>query len=431
MTNHRNPLSAVALACGLALSASTASAAPRTIDLAEALRVAEANNLDLKAATLRMERADLDVRQARVALMPNAGAQGKYTHNGFEAKLARPGGGEPVVIQQADAFDGSLRLSVPLVNAATWSNIDASKETVDAARSTFTATKTDLLLRVAQSFYAAAGADELLAARENAIALARQTLERAKARFEMGQTTQLDVSQAELALLRAETAADEGVQAQASAYRALGTLLQVNEPLRVKSDAIVASAAAARERAEVTALAKTITKAELQKETAHRGWLPTLSAFGLATMSNYAGFTGRNYAWSAGLQLDWSLFDGGLRNVQAASAESARSEAEVQLRLRTASIDDEVADARSLVETKGRSVVAADRAVALSGEALELARARYDAGKATQLDVLQAQDSLVQAQVTGARARFEVATATLAYERSIGVFLDRLAPPTK
>ena len=46
-----------------------------------------------------------------------------------------------------------------------------------------------------------------------------------------------------------------------------------------------------------------------------------------------------------------------------------------------------------------KAVVAAERSVALAQEALGIVRAQYDAGTATQLDVLQAQDSLVAAEV--------------------------------
>ncbi len=47
---------------------------------------------------------------------------------------------------------------------------------------------------------------------------------------------------------------------------------------------------------------------------------------------------------------------------------------------------------------------------------------QHEAGTATQLDLLQAQDALVGAEVTLAQARFDLALGALALDRASGAF---------
>ena len=58
----------------------------------------------------------------------------------------------------------------------------------------------------------------------------------------------------------------------------------------------------------------------------------------------------------------------------------------------------------------------------LAQETVELPRTQYEAGSATQIDVLQAQDALVAAQDELARAHFDVALADLTLRRAAGTF---------
>ena len=67
-------------------------------------------------------------------------------------------------------------------------------------------------------------------------------------------------------------------------------------------------------------------------------------------------------------------------------------------------------------------MAAAERAVELARETLRLIRAQYEAGTVKQLDVLQAQDALVGAEVALAQAHFDVALADVQLRRAAGAF---------
>jgi outer membrane protein TolC len=90
-------------------------------------------------------------------------------------------------------------------------------------------------------------------------------------------------------------------------------------------------------------------------------------------------------------------------------------------------VSDEVANAHGSLATKRKGVGAAQHAVELARETLRLIRAQYEAGAAKQLDVLQAQDVLVSAEVGLAQAHFDVALADLQLKRAAGEFPGRAA----
>jgi outer membrane protein TolC len=79
-------------------------------------------------------------------------------------------------------------------------------------------------------------------------------------------------------------------------------------------------------------------------------------------------------------------------------------------------------NAHSAGTTKPPAHDAAERSVVLSQETLGLMRVQHNAGTATQLDLLQAQDALVSAEVSLAQAHFDLALADLALQRAVGTF---------
>ena len=78
-----------------------------------------------------------------------------------------------------------------------------------------------MLLAVAQTFYAAAIADEVVLGALSNINVATATLDNAEARFSAGTVTKVDVDRAELASLRAEQSEREARHGREQTYRAL------------------------------------------------------------------------------------------------------------------------------------------------------------------------------------------------------------------
>jgi len=186
---------------------------------------------------------------------------------------------------------------------------------------------------------------------------------------------------------------------------------------------------ALRLRPEIGIYASSIDAAISSRHAADWHWAPTLSAFGTLQAFNYQGFSGDKYLWAIGLQIDVPLYDGGLRTAQRHLSIAQRRENEARLDLLRDTISDEVKNASRALATKRRALDASTRSAELSREALRLVRVQYETGKATQLDLLQAQDSLVAANVGLAQARFALSLADLQLKRAAGTFPKTAAQP--
>jgi outer membrane protein len=241
--------------------------------------------------------------------------------------------------------------------------------------------------------------------------------------------TKVDVDRAQLAVVRAEQMEREARLGQERTYRALGTLMQEPRPFKVQLGPVAAHVPdqnaldlALKLRPEFRALQASVDSANSEARADAWRWAPTLSAFGNVRRFNYDNFALDRHSWAVGGQLDWVLFDGGVRDAARHLARARAAETAARVDVLRDSIRDDLADGRSELDTKQRGLEAAERSVALAKETLELVRVQYEAGSVTQVDLLQAQDALVAAQEALAQAHYDVANADLFLRRAAGTF---------
>jgi outer membrane protein TolC len=426
----------------------------RTITLDEALSLTRRNNRDLAAARATLEASKSGADLLRGALLPTVTATGTYTHNYrnvtfgnvFPTTSVPPaysdlfssvfGSLDNIAVLKQEALAGSLNVNVPIAAPAAYFSYDAARQNLHGAEADFAVSETAILFSAAQAFFAAAGADELLQARHHAIEVARVTLETAQARLHAGTVDREEVSRAQLALVNTIQAEREAGDMKESCYRSLGTIIGVHESFLVApapaETAPLPPPEALKDQAlqlrpELEASAAATRAAAGQARAAAWQWAPTLSGFGALNGYNYAGFTGDKYSWDVGLQLSWVLYDGGVRDASRRQAEAHHAEHEAHLERLRDTVTDDVANATRGLETKRMALETAQQSVALASDTLSLLRTQYAAGTALQLDVLQAQDALIGAEVQLVQARFDLALAQLTLQRDVGTFPGELA----
>ncbi len=427
--------SPVPLALALLWVAPAAAHADRALTLDDAITLARKNNRDLQAARESLAQVQVVVEQTRAQLLPTVGAQGKYTFNQPVAQLdptrfGAPAGTPPITIVKEHQLDFAATASVPLLVPGAYPAYQAAIAGKRAAAANLAVTETTLLLGAANGFYGCAGADELLQARKHAIEVAQQTLKNAKARLEAGVVNRVEVTRAELALVRAEQQAKEADDNRALAYRALATLLQQREKFTVQPGERQANHESIEDlqrnalklRPEFTAYELNIVAQDKQVLSGWLRWIPSVSAFGRFVAGNYSGFSGQKWSVAAGVQADWALYDAGIRDASRHQAESLRRQYQLQLQQLHDTINDDIAQAERELGTKRDALTTSQKSVGLSKETLELIRAQHDAGTATQLDLLQAQDALVVSEVALAQSRFDLAMGEIKLQRLAGTF---------
>jgi outer membrane protein TolC len=426
--DHRWDQFAVLWVAFLGVSSARAATPTRELTLEESLAMARRANRSLVVERAHLAQSQTNLELAWSALFPTVAAQGKYTRNNiaFTFPVSQT---ETLTVQPKNQLDGTISFAVPLIAPSAYVALQAVKSNVRASEAQFETSQNTVLFSVAQAFYAAAIADEVMSARKSNIDVALATLRDAQTRFSSGSVTKVDVDRAELAVVRAEQSARESRFAQEQAYRALTTLIQSDRPFKVR--AIVSPSSreeptsldlALRLRPEFRALELSARSAEAQGRANAWRWAPTLSAFGSLHVFNYDNFAVEQHAWAIGAQLDWVLYDGGTRDAQRHLANAQSQEATAQSAVLRDAIGDDLANSHGFLETKRHAQMAAERSVALALETLELVRRQYEAGNSAQLDLLQAQDGLVVAKETLAQAHFEVAIADLTLRRAAGTF---------
>jgi len=396
----------------------------------QAIEVARKNNRSIKVDRAQLAAAQTASETAWSALLPNIAAQGKYTRNYTKVEFpAGAFGPTPFLLQPLDQWDGSISGSTPLIAPAAWAALKSVNANVASAEANFAAQEAELLVTVGESFLSAAGTDELVEARTSSLAVARATLRDAQVRLSAGTVTKVDVDRAQYAVIRAEQQARESVTARDRAYRTLANLLQTNKPFKVSTSFPSSPMpdpndvkTALHLRPEFRAFEETMKSADQEADARAWLWAPVLSAFGNARIFNYDNFHLDRHSWAAGAQLDWQLFDGGSRDAARHQANARATAAREQAAAFSDQVRDDLANGSADLRTKQQGVEAAQQAVTLSQESLDLIRTQYTAGTATQLDLLEAQDALIGANISLVQARFDVAAADLTFRYAAGTF---------
>jgi outer membrane protein len=178
-------------------------------------------------------------------------------------------------------------------------------------------------------------------------------------------------------------------------------------------------------RPERKSLLFRITGADERVAAAAAGSLPVLTAIGGYDMArpNPRIFPIQEQwkpSWDVGINVRWSLFDGGRVRAETAEAAAHRRATEARLRDFDAGVEVEVRQRMAELESASAAIEAAGAGFRAANEARRVIAERFSAGVATNTDVLGAQTALLQAELdlTRARANGELAGARL--QRALG-----------
>lgn len=183
---------------------------------------------------------------------------------------------------------------------------------------------------------------------------------------------------------------------------------------------------AAREsRAERKSLLFRISAAEERVTAAAAGGLPALTAIGGYDLSrpNLRIFPIQDEwkpSFDIGIQFRWSLFDGGRVRAETAEAAANRRATEARLRDFDSVIEVEIRQRMADLASAGASIDAADTGVRAAMEARRAIAERFSAGVASNTDVLDAQTTLLQAELDLTRARASAELARARLDRALG-----------
>ncbi|HEY6004961.1 MAG TPA: TolC family protein, partial [Anaeromyxobacter sp.] len=222
-----------------------------------------------------------------------------------------------------------------------------------------------------------------------------------------------------------------GARAEAERGRlALGNLLGRDAPVQVAvpdvpgaeppGDRTALLDEALAHRPELVAQRAQVEAAEATVRSARARLAPQLSASGSAFAQDVPLPTGKKEGWRATVDLTWLVYDGGSRDARQRQATAQRASAQAAAEAQRLAVTQEVADSIRNVAVARERLRLAETQGRLAADAAASARRSFDAGVASSLDVIDANDRLYQADVGLADARARLAQARVGLDRALG-----------
>lgn len=308
-----------------------------------------------------------------------------------------------------DAFSTTLTLTASMTLydfGRSQLGVEAAKEAVMGTRQSLVNVEQQVLLRAVEAYMGVREQRALVNLRQNNVRLITQELRAANDRFEVGEVTRTDVSLAEarLAAARSALAAAEGTLAvQGEEYRAaIGHYpTQISTPPRPPATAKsldAAKALARKNHPEIKSAQHTVTLSELSVTLAETSLKPSLDA-SLRTITDKDGTSK-----AAGVTLSGPIYAGGQIAANIRKAQAQRDGARAALLVTTLGVEQGVGNAWAGLTVASAGVEASARQVRASRVAFDGVQEEATLGARTTLDVLNAEQELLDAQAAAISA---------------------------
>jgi outer membrane protein len=424
---HRLPvLTMRVVTTAIALSALAVPASAET--LREALLKAYAANPSLTAQRAAQRANDENVPIQRAAGIASVNAQGQVT--------------EAVVVSNNNFLNpdrqanAGVTLGVPLyLGGAVRNGVRAAETRVAAGQATLRNTEATVFTNVVSAYMNVIRDEAVVALNQQNVRVLEVNLQASRDRFEVGDLTRTDVAQSEarLALARAQLqSAEAGLISSRETYiNIVGT-----PPAVLEDPPALPNLPASPEAAVTEALSNNpqLIAAQRQLEAtrydigvARASRLPRVSAVGSGNYFNYlnsipsvGGIPNSGTNATAGLQVTLPLFQGGRPAAQVRQAEALRGQAIENATLVERAVVAQARSAYAVWRSSQQVIASSETAVNANKLSLEGVRAENSVGTRTILDILNAEQELLNSQVTLVTARRDAYVAGFALLAAMG-----------
>jgi len=367
---------------------------------------------------LTAQREALKATDANVAIARSAGRPQIAANVGLTRDLTRSGRFD-TGLSKGPFITGGVDLSMPLFQGGTVRNdIRAAKTRVEAGRATLRAVEGDVFTEAVAAYMDVIRDRATVELNANNVRVLTTNLEATRDRFEIGDVTRTDVAQSEsrlaLAQSRLTTAQGRLISSEQNYRRIIGRPpgeLQPPPPLPpLPATPEQAVQIALSNNPDLIAATRQALAAGFDVRSVRGTRLPTVSAiasgdYARTTSGETGGIDRSGTATSIGLQSRIPLYQGGLPSARIRQAQALEGQA---LELRVASERAVVAATRSAFadyQAAMNAIKSNEVAVKASELALEGVRAENSVGTRTILDVLDAEQELLNSQVLLVTAR--------------------------
>jgi OMF family outer membrane factor len=429
----------------------------RPLSLKDVENLAEVNNPNLKAIASQVDQAQSQLRAQIAAWYPTLsvsaqnlpGYTGGNQRNTTSATDPLGQTSSQRVYTFTSRWDMGAQLSAQwdLINPQRVPQIAAARDQFEQSKNQYLIALRELRLQAAQAYFRLQLSDDTVRIGQESVRASLVSLRDARARFQAGVATKLEVLEAETQLARDQQLLTNSLADQSIARRNLARLLDLPQnvsptakeqlrPLGVWTPSLQESVIAAYAfREELDNALLDISAANSQANSALGAVQPFLSIFNNLSGFRYDGTenvivdlpgrTGWAVENAVGLQASWNIFDGGAARAQYRQAKQRAQENSFRFAQTRDDLRFQVEESFYQLRQANRNIQTTSREVISSRESLRLARLRFQAGVSTQREVVDNQRDLTNAEVRYANALAEYNNNLALLRRRTG--LDQVA----
>lgn len=415
----------------LALLTSIAATPAGADTLREALIRAYADNPTITGQRAALRATDENVPIARSQGLPGVNLTGGFSENALQVSNSP--------LSPDRSLNAVTALSIPLyTGGAVRNGVLAAETRVDAGRALLRGTEANLFTNVVGAYMNVIRDEAIVGLNTQNVRVLETNLTASRDRFQVGDVTRTDVAQSEarLALSRAQLQAAQAqlISSRENYINVVGAppgLLEEPPALpNLPASPADAVARALEGNPQIIAARRQRDAARLDVNVARAARLPRVSVVTQGAYANYLGSLPGTLAGTAvpntqttgtvGLSLGIPLFQGGRPAAQVRQAQALESQA---IETTTGTERAVIAQARSayaVFRSSQQVIASAETAVAANRLSLEGVRAENSVGTRTILDILNAEQELLNSQVTLVTARRDSYVAGFALLAAMG-----------
>ncbi|NCA68826.1 MAG: type I secretion protein TolC [Sphingobacteriia bacterium] len=356
--------------------------------------------------------------QARALLLPNLNMVGSADYKTIDARtsteLGRIDSNESFGTQGVQAV-----VRQTIYNRASWMTLDQSDNIIAEAEARYRDTQIALMVDTTQAYFGVLRAADLVTVQESLVRANERQLEQSRQRFDVGLVAITDVNESQAEFDRSRADLISAQNALNNAWEALRKIVgPIQVPLAKLGDTMPLTPpepneigawaeTAVRNNFGIIAASEAVNTAKKTIEIQRSGFYPSLdlnAGYDLARSGAERG-TDSDTGF-VGLSVNVPIYQGGAVSSRTRQAEYSFRAAQDRLDQTRRSVDQQVKDAFRGILSSIEDVKARQAAVVSARSSLESTQAGQEVGTRTQVDVLDEQRKLFQAEFDYLSSRY-------------------------
>ena len=407
---------------------------PLRLTLDQALEIALSESNTIKIADLTIEKSGYAQKGSYAALYPNVSVSGSYQRTLLKQVMVMDMGGQAMEIKvgRDNNINTSASASMPLVNAQLWESLKLSGMDVELAVEQARSSKIAMVKQVKQAFYAVLLAQKSLDVVSNVYENAQKNYEKTLQRFNVGKASEVERLRAQVTMMNAEpnvSSAENAVllatwQLKAVMGINLDTDVEVVGDLNDYTAQMLSPYISEDDLSNNSSLLQLGIQGRMLESTIRmqkKQYLPTLAA---SINYNYSAMGDEELRWfpssTAAVSLCIPVFDGFQKRYNIKQSKINKNMLDLQLEDTERNLRIGIRNYNDQMALCIKNYQAANATVEIAQKSYDISEKMYEVGKATLVELNDAQLALQQAQLTQAQAVYNFMVTKASLDELIG-----------